>query len=187
MNCISSSSISLQISLFMALSGLCVTSVKPTDTLHGMRWDVIELLRAIKPGCLRYPGGCYAEFYEWQEGLLPVDQRSPIYNTDLDFLFRDTDGTDTHEVGIDEFIALCREIGCEPAITVRLSENTPENAAALVEYCNGDGLILTLVFLIGFQNGQQFIHDPLGDRLIVIPASPDGRNKVCFTDMIAVG
>lgn len=56
----------------------------------------------------------------------------------LDFLFRDTDDTDTHEIGIDEFIALCNEVGCEPVITVRLSENTPENAAALVEYCNGD-------------------------------------------------
>ncbi len=112
-------------------------SVKPTDTLYGMRWDVIEQLKAIKPGCLRYPGGCYAEFYEWQEGLLPLDQRSPIYHTGLDFLFRNTDDTDTHEVGIDEFIALCREVGCEPAITVRLSENIPENAFALVEYCNG--------------------------------------------------
>jgi alpha-L-arabinofuranosidase len=113
-------------------------SVKPKDTLNGMRRDVIELLKTIKPGCLRYPGGCYAEFYEWQEGLLPVDQRSPIPNTGLDFLFRDTDGTDTHEVGINEFISLCREVNCEPVITVRLSENTPENAAALVEYCNGN-------------------------------------------------
>lgn len=113
-------------------------SIKPTDAILGMRRDVIELLKAIKPGCLRYPGGCYAEFYEWQEGLLPVDQRSPLYNTGLDFLFRDTDDTDNHEVGIDEFIALCREVGCEPVITVRLSENTPENAAALVEYCNGN-------------------------------------------------
>jgi alpha-L-arabinofuranosidase/acetyl esterase/lipase len=113
-------------------------SVLPSDAFHGMRRDVIELLKSIKPGILRFPGGCYAEFYSWKDGLLPVDQRPPIANTGLDFLFRDTDGTDTQEIGIDEFMALCREVGCEPAITARLSDNLPDDAASWVEYCNGD-------------------------------------------------
>jgi alpha-L-arabinofuranosidase len=115
-------------------------SLKPSDTFHGMRRDVIELLKRIKPGSLRWPGGCYAEFYRWQEGLLPVDQRPPVGPTGLDFMFLAVPGNgdyDTHEIGIDEFIALCGEVGSEPAITVRLSENSPEDAAALVEYCNG--------------------------------------------------
>ncbi|MCX6223780.1 MAG: carbohydrate binding domain-containing protein, partial [Bacteroidia bacterium] len=112
-------------------------SMMPSDAVHGMRRDVIELLKTIMPGILRFPGGCYAEFYSWEHGLMPVDQRPPIYHTGLDFLLRNTDDTDTHEIGIDEFIALCREVGCEPAITVRLSENTPDDAAAWVEYCNG--------------------------------------------------
>jgi acetyl esterase/lipase len=112
-------------------------SMMTSDAFHGMRRDVIELLKTIKPGILRFPGGCYAEFYSWKDGLLPSDQRPPIINTGLDFLLRNTDDTDTHEIGIDEFIALCREVGCETAITVRLSENTPDDAAAWVEYCNG--------------------------------------------------
>lgn len=113
-------------------------SILPDDAFHGMRRDVIELLKTIKPGILRFPGGCYAEFYTWKDGLLPVDRRPPIYRSGLDFLFRDTDDTDTHEIGIDEYIALCREVGCQSAITARLSENAPEDAAAWVEYCNGD-------------------------------------------------
>ena len=112
-------------------------SIQPADAFHGMRRDVIEMLRQIKPGSLRFPGGCYAEFYRWQDGLLPVDQRPPIGPTGLDFLLRDSDDIDTQELGIDEFIALCRELGCEPSLTLRLSESTPEDAAAWVEYCNG--------------------------------------------------
>lgn len=112
-------------------------SVQRADAFHGMRRDVIALLKSIKPGSLRYPGGCYAEFYRWQEGLLPVDQRPPIGPTGLSFLLPENDDYDSHEIGIDEFIALCREVGSEPAITVRLSENTAEDAAAWVEYCNG--------------------------------------------------
>lgn len=112
-------------------------SVQPADAFHGMRRDVIESLRQIKPGSLRFPGGCYSEFYRWQDGLLPVDQRPPIGPTGLDFLLRDSDDIDTQELGIDEFMALCRELGCEPSLTLRLSESTPEDAAAWVEYCNG--------------------------------------------------
>ncbi len=117
---------------------LGVVSIQPKDAFHGMRRDVIALLKRLKPGCLRFPGGCYAEFYDWEHGLLPVDQRPPIGPTGLWFLLTDTDDYDTHEIGIDEFMALCREIGAEPAITVRMSERTPESAAAWVEYCNGD-------------------------------------------------
>lgn len=112
-------------------------SLQPVNAFHGMRRDVVELLKQIKPGSLRYPGGCYAEFYRWQEGFLPVDERPPIGPIDLDFVLPDGDNYDSHEIGVDEFIALCREVGCEPAITMRLCENTPEDAAAWVEYCNG--------------------------------------------------
>ena len=115
-------------------------SVLPADHFHGMRRDVIELLKQIKPGILRFPGGCYAEFYEWQDGLLPVDQRPPIGPTGLSFLLPNTNDYDTHEIGTDEFIALCREIGCEASITIRMSEKTAADGAAWVEYCNGSAL-----------------------------------------------
>jgi alpha-N-arabinofuranosidase len=112
-------------------------SMQPADNFHGMRRDVIALLKQIKPRALRFPGGCYAEFYRWEDGLLPVDRRPPIGPTGLDFLLRDSDDTDTQELGVDEFLALCREIGCEPAITLRLSESLPAQGASWVEYCNG--------------------------------------------------
>ena len=112
-------------------------SLMPASNFQGMRRDVVDLLKQLKPGSLRWPGGCYAEFYHWQDGLLPVDQRPPVGPTGLSFLLPATDDYDSQEIGIDEFIALCREVGSEPAITMRLSDNTPEDATAWVEYCNG--------------------------------------------------
>lgn len=116
---------------------LGAVSAQPADTFHGLRRDVIKQLKAMKPGCIRFPGGCYAEFYKWQDGLLNVDKRPPIGPTGLSILLPDTDDYDTHEIGTDEFVAMCRVIGAEPAITVRLSDTTPEAAAAWVQYCNG--------------------------------------------------
>ncbi|MHB0961472.1 MAG: carbohydrate binding domain-containing protein [Pirellulaceae bacterium] len=112
-------------------------SLQPADAFWGMRRDVIDCLKRLKPGTLRWPGGCYVEFYRWKEGLLPVDQRPPIGPSGQWWLLPENDDYDPHEIGIDEFIALCREVGSEPAITVRMSEVTPEDAAGLVEYCNG--------------------------------------------------
>ena len=112
-------------------------SLMPADNFHGMRRDVVELFKTLKPGGLRWPGGCFAEYYNWKEGLLPVDQRPPIGPGQWVGLLPDTDGYDNHEIGTDEYVALCRELNCEPVITIRYGEGSPEEAAAWVEYCNG--------------------------------------------------
>jgi len=113
-------------------------STMPADNFHGMRKDVVELLKQLKPGNLRWPGGCFAEYYNWKEGLLPVDKRPPIGPHQWAGLLPDSDGFDNHDIGIDEFIALCRELGCDPHITTRYGGGgTVEEAAAWVQYCNG--------------------------------------------------
>ena len=113
-------------------------SMMPADNFHGMRRDVVDLLKGMKPGNLRWPGGCFSECYPWKDGLLPVDQRPPIAGPQgWAFLLPDTDGYDNHDIGTDEYIALCRELNAVPMITTRFSEGGPEEAADWVEYCNG--------------------------------------------------
>jgi alpha-L-arabinofuranosidase len=112
-------------------------SLMPANNFHGMRHDVVELFKQLKPGCLRWPGGCFAEYYNWKDGLLPVDKRPPIGPGQWVGLLPDSHGYDNHEIGTDEFIALCRELNCAPAITIRYGEGSPEEAASWVEYCNG--------------------------------------------------
>ncbi len=111
-------------------------SLLPGDHFHAMRRDVIELLKEISVPILRWPGGNFAGDYRWKDGLLPVDRRAPLRNY-VPHTLPHTDGYDTHEVGIDEFIALCRELKAEPYLTTNMGLEGPEEAAAWVEYCNG--------------------------------------------------
>ena len=87
---------------------------------------------------LRWPGGNFAGEFNWMDGLLPVDMRAPFQS----YLGLETQphtmGYDYSEINTDDFIALCREIGAEPFITINPCWNTPEENAAWVEYCNGD-------------------------------------------------
>ncbi|WP_322176488.1 hypothetical protein [Acutalibacter caecimuris] len=113
-------------------------SLMPKDNFRGMRRDVIEKMGEMGIKVLRWPGGNFAGEYNWMDGLLPVDMRAPFQS----YLGLETQphtmGYDYHEINTDDFIALCREIGAEPFITINPCWNTPEENAAWVEYCNGD-------------------------------------------------
>lgn len=113
-------------------------SLLPENHFHGMRRDVIEQLKKLKPGILRWPGGNFAGEYRWQDMFLPVDMRAPLQAFTEDETQPYTHGYDMHEVDTDTFVALCREIGAEPFITINLAWDSPEECAAWVEYCNGD-------------------------------------------------
>ena len=113
-------------------------SLMPSFNFHGMRWDVIEKMKEEGTRLLRWPGGNFAGEYHWKDGFLPRDQRAPFQS----WLWLETQphtlGYDFHEINTDDFIALCREIGAEPFITLNPTWNTPEESAQWVEYCNGD-------------------------------------------------
>ena len=112
-------------------------SLLPEDNFHGMRRDVVDCLKGLGVGLLRWPGGNFAGEYRWQDMFLPVDQRAPLQAFTEDETQPYTHGYDAHEIDTDDFIALCREIGAEPFITINLAWDAPEACAAWVEYCNG--------------------------------------------------
>jgi len=112
-------------------------SMMPKDNFHGMRSDVVACLKAIGPRLLRWPGGNFAGEYRWKDGLLPVDQRAPLQSYREIETHPHSDGYDYHEINTDDFIALCREVGAEPLLTINLVYETPEESAQWVEYCNG--------------------------------------------------
>lgn len=113
-------------------------SLMPCHHFHGMRPDVIQCMKEMGITLLRWPGGNFAGEYNWKDGLLPTDMRAPLES----FLGIETQpatmGYDFHEINTDDFIALCREIGAEPYITINPAWNTPEESRQWVEYCNGD-------------------------------------------------
>ena len=74
---------------------------------QGFRTDVLEALKRIKTPIIRWPGGCYVSAYDWEAGVT-----NPRVAT-FDKAWR---VEESNEFGTDEFVDLCKKIGCEPYI-----------------------------------------------------------------------
>ncbi len=94
---------------------------------QGFRLDVIEALRRIRVPVVRWPGGCFVSAYHWKDGIGPV--REPVF----DKAWR---VEESNRFGTDEFIAWCRQVGCEPYLCTNAGTGTSEEMSDWVEYCN---------------------------------------------------
>ena len=102
----------------------------PDDHVGGADPDVIRRLKEARLPLLRWPGGNFVSGYHWRPGVGPIDTRPTVRNRAWACL-------ECNLFGTDEFVALCREVGCEPMICLNAGDGTPEEAADWVEYCNG--------------------------------------------------
>ncbi len=93
----------------------------------GLRTDVLDAMRKIKVPILRWPGGCFVSSYNWKKAVGPV--RTPVF----DKAWR---VEDPNTFGTDEYVAMCRKIGCEPYICTNAGTGTAEEMSDWVEYCN---------------------------------------------------
>ena len=105
-------------------------SMMPSDNIRGWNADVVELLKKVSVPVVRFPGGCFASFYDWKDTIGPRSQR-PARESYY------WGGLEENDVGIDEFLDLCDELKCEPQICVNMMSSTPFKAMELVQYCNG--------------------------------------------------
>jgi len=105
-------------------------SLMPADNIDGMRRDVIEVLRPMRISVLRYPGGCYADYYHWQDGIGPRDKRPERWST----VWREWNSND---FGTDEYAELARLLGFSGHITANYISGTAQEAAQWVEYTKG--------------------------------------------------
>jgi len=97
-----------------------------------IRMDVVEALKKIKVPNLRWPGGCFADEYHWQDGIGPYAKRTRTVNTTWGNVI------DDNSFGTHEFMELCRLIGCEPYIAGNVGSGTVEEMEKWVEYLNSD-------------------------------------------------
>jgi len=103
----------------------------------GVRKDVAELVKSLRPPIIRFPGGCAADYYHWRLGVGPREKRPTRPNYHWRWAGGGIGKPETYQFGTDEFLKFCRYVGAEPMITVNAGTGTPEEAAAWVEYCNG--------------------------------------------------
>ena len=103
---------------------------KLSDT-NGFRKDVVEEIRKLGVPIVRYPGGNFVSGYNWLDGVGPKDKRPRVLDKAWNSL-------NSNGFGTDEYLAWCRAANTQPLLAVNLGTGTPEQAAALVEYCNLD-------------------------------------------------
>jgi alpha-L-arabinofuranosidase len=127
----------------------------------GLRPDMVQLLADLKPGFVRFPGGCIVEGseldkrYQWKKTIGPVAERELLINRwNYEFLHRPApDYFQTFGLGFFEFFQLCEDIGAEPmpilscglACQFNSGEACPldqlgpfiQDAIDLIEFANG--------------------------------------------------
>ena len=99
----------------------------PLSDADGLRTDVLEAMRRIGVPVLRWPGGCFVSSYHWKDAVGPV--RKPAF----DKAWR---VEDPNTFGTDEYIRLCRKLGCEPYICTNAGTGAAEEMSDWLEYCN---------------------------------------------------
>lgn len=103
----------------------------PSSDENGIRQDVLEKAKELRPTILRFPGGTFANIYHWMDAVGPRKERRKRKNIIWGGI---CDGN----FGTAEFVQYCREIGAEPMLCVNMESGTAEEAANWVEYCNGE-------------------------------------------------
>jgi alpha-N-arabinofuranosidase len=97
---------------------------------RGLRSDVLAALRELNFRIIRYPGGNFLSGYRWLDGVGPRGKRPAR----RDLAWR---SIETNQFGTDEFMEFCHLLDTQPMLAVNLGTGSIEEAANLVEYCNG--------------------------------------------------
>ena len=97
----------------------------------GFRKDVLAEIRQLGVPIIRYPGGNFVSGYNWLDGVGPKQERHRV-------LDKAWNSINSNQFGTNEFMAWAKAVGTEPLMGLNLGTGTPEQAAALVEYCNVD-------------------------------------------------
>jgi len=55
--------------------GIWVGENSKVPNIKGIRKELVDQMKKIKPSVVRFPGGCFADSYDWRDGIGPSDRR----------------------------------------------------------------------------------------------------------------
>ncbi len=121
--------------------GVWVGENSKIPNVGGIRKALVDALRPIKPSVMRWPGGCFADSYDWRDGVGPRAQRPRRNN------FWSDDPTyralgnipakyDPNSFGTSEFLHFCRLIGAQPYLAANVRSLPALVFTQWLEYCN---------------------------------------------------
>ncbi len=131
------------------------------DRPGGLRADMVQMLADLKPGFVRFPGGCIVEGselarrYQWKKTVGPVEERQLLINRwNYEFPHRPApDYFQSFGLGFFEFFQLCEDIGAQPLPILNCGMACQFNSGELCPLDQLDPYIQDALDLIEFANG----------------------------------
>ena len=145
---------------------LDMISLFPDDTWknrkNGMRKDIVQLLYDMKPGFLRFPGGCIvegrtlAQRYQWKKTIGEVEERETLINRwNTEFTHKPApDYFQSFGLGFFEYFQLAEDIGASPLPILSCGMACQFNTGELVPMDELDPYVQDALDLIEFANGS---------------------------------
>jgi alpha-N-arabinofuranosidase len=127
--------------------GIWVGEKSSVANIDGLRKSLIEHLRKIKATVIRFPGGCFADSYDWRDGIGPAEKRPRRTNF---WAMGESEKApashryDPNAVGTNEFVHFCKLIGAEPYLAANVRSLPASAFQQWVEYCNSPAGSTTL-------------------------------------------
>jgi alpha-N-arabinofuranosidase len=107
--------------------GVWVGESSKIPNQYGIRTALVDKLRQIKAPMIRWPGGCFADSYDWMDG---VGQRSA--RPSRAGFWRD----EPNIFGTPDFMRLCQQSGAQPYLAANVRSLPAQGFDHWIEYCN---------------------------------------------------
>jgi alpha-N-arabinofuranosidase len=134
--------------------GIWVGEKSKIPNYGGIRKALVDNLAKLKPGVIRYPGGCFADQYDWHDGVGARDKRPTRVNFWADTNYKAPDaykqlnsGPQKYEpnwFGTDEFVRFCNLVGARPYLAANVRSRDVRVFQEWLEYCNAPAGLTTL-------------------------------------------
>jgi len=133
--------------------GIWVGEKSKIPNYNGIRKALVDNLKKLKPAVIRYPGGCFADQYDWRDGVGPRDKRPTRVNFWADTRYKTTKAYEdleggpqkyeSNHFGTDEFVSFCRMVGAEPYLAANVRSRDVRVFLEWLEYCNAPANLTT--------------------------------------------
>ena len=119
--------------------GIWVGENSKVPNVSGIRKELVDEMRKINPALVRFPGGCFADSYDWRDGVGPADKRPRRTNFWAAGEKPSAPAAhryDPNRFGTNEFLEFCRLIGGKAYLAANLRSLPAEQFYQWIEYCN---------------------------------------------------